>query len=142
MDTFTAAVVQTASVAFDPDRTIEKLADYSAQAAGRGAKLVVFPECMNTGYLFDSAEHCGRQWQTKPEGKKSIHWLVEAGQLPINFLASVDPAIREKIFSHRKSGQARINELFRLVKGRIGKLAATDVETVRNGLTALLGGAR
>ena len=50
MDTFTAAVVQTASVAFDPDRTIEKLADYSAQAAGRGAKLVVFPEAFVGGY--------------------------------------------------------------------------------------------
>ena len=30
----------------------------------------------------------------------------------------------------------------RLVKGEIGKLAAADVETVRNGLTALLGSAR
>ena len=30
----------------------------------------------------------------------------------------------------------------RLVKGKIGKLAAADVVRVRNGLTALLGGAR
>lgn len=62
------------------------------------------------------------------EGKKSIYWLVEAGQLPINFLASIDPEIREKIFSHRKSGQARINELFRLVQGRI--IPRVAIETV------------
>jgi len=49
------------------------------------------------------------------EGKKSIHWLVEAGQLPVNLLATLDPETREKILSHRKSGQARINELFRLM---------------------------
>jgi hypothetical protein len=62
------------------------------------------------------------------EGKKSIHWLVEEGQLPINFLATVDPQIRERIFSHRKSGQARINELFRLVQGRI--IPRVAIETV------------
>jgi hypothetical protein len=62
------------------------------------------------------------------EAKKSIHWLVEAGQLPINFLTSVDPEIRKKIFSHRKSGQARINELFRLVQGRI--IPRVAIETV------------
>ena len=62
------------------------------------------------------------------EGKKSILWLVEAAELPINFLASLDPGIREKIFSHSKSGQARINELFRLVQGRIVPRVA--IETV------------
>lgn len=61
-------------------------------------------------------------------GKKSIHWLVDAGQLPLNFLASLDPGIREKIFSHRKSGQARINELFRLVQGRI--IPRVAIETI------------
>jgi hypothetical protein len=62
------------------------------------------------------------------EGKKSIHWLIEAGRLPVNFIASIDPEIREKIFSHKKSGQARINELFRLVQGRI--IPRVAIETV------------
>lgn len=62
------------------------------------------------------------------EGKKSIQWLVEEGQLPINFLATVDPDIREQIFSNRKSGQACINELFRLVQGRI--IPRVAIETV------------
>jgi len=62
------------------------------------------------------------------EGKKSIQWLIEAGQLPVNFVASLDPAIRNRIFSHSKSGQARINELFRSVQGRI--IPRVAIETV------------
>jgi nitrilase len=50
MPPFTAAVVQTASVAFDPDRTIDKLSDYVVRAALRGARLVVFPEAFVGGY--------------------------------------------------------------------------------------------
>lgn len=62
------------------------------------------------------------------EGKKSIHWLIEAGQLPVNFLSTIDSEIRERIFSHGKSGQLRINELFRLVQGRI--IPRIAIETV------------
>ena len=61
-------------------------------------------------------------------GKKSIHWVVESGELPVNFLATLDPQTREKIYSHRESGQARINELFRLVQGRI--IPRVVIETV------------
>jgi nitrilase len=50
MKTFTAAVVQTASVAFDPKRTIEKLGDFTGNAASKGAELVVFPEAFVGGY--------------------------------------------------------------------------------------------
>ncbi len=50
MTPFTAAVVQTAAVAFDPARTVEKLGDYAARAASSGAKLVVFPEAFVGGY--------------------------------------------------------------------------------------------
>ncbi|HXF52798.1 MAG TPA: nitrilase-related carbon-nitrogen hydrolase [Hyphomicrobiaceae bacterium] len=50
MTPFTAAVVQTASVAFDAARTIEKAAPLIAEAARRGAKLVVFPEAFVGGY--------------------------------------------------------------------------------------------
>ncbi|MFZ1106187.1 MAG: nitrilase-related carbon-nitrogen hydrolase [Hyphomicrobiaceae bacterium] len=50
MKPFIGAVVQTASVAFDPDRTVEKLGDYAAKAASGGAKLVVFPEAFVGGY--------------------------------------------------------------------------------------------
>jgi predicted amidohydrolase len=55
---FRAAVVQTLAELGDIDANIALLRDYTREAVRQGAKLVVFPECMNTGYLFDSVEHC------------------------------------------------------------------------------------
>jgi nitrilase len=50
MSKFTAAVVQTASVAFNPDATVDKVDAFTKQAADKGAKLVVFPEAFVGGY--------------------------------------------------------------------------------------------
>jgi nitrilase len=47
---YTAAVVQAAPVAFDPERTLDKVADLTADAARRGAKLVLFPEAFVSAY--------------------------------------------------------------------------------------------
>jgi len=44
------AVVQAAPILFDTPRTLQKLADLAADAAGRGAELVVFPEALVGGY--------------------------------------------------------------------------------------------
>lgn len=57
---FRAAVVQTLAALGDLDANIELLTRYTEEAVRLGAKLVVFPECMNTGYLFDSAGHCAK----------------------------------------------------------------------------------
>jgi nitrilase len=45
-----AAVAQAASVAFDRERTLEKVERLTAEAAGEGAQLVVFPEAFVSGY--------------------------------------------------------------------------------------------
>jgi nitrilase len=50
MTTTRAAVVQAASVAFDRERTLVKLADLAADAARSGADLAVFPEAFVGGY--------------------------------------------------------------------------------------------
>jgi nitrilase len=44
------AVVQAASVAFDRERTLEKVRDLAADAARQGAQLVLFPEAFVSGY--------------------------------------------------------------------------------------------
>lgn len=44
------AVIQAASVAFNRDRTLEKLRALAADAAGRGARLALFPEAFVSGY--------------------------------------------------------------------------------------------
>lgn len=49
-ETFTAAVVQAAPIAFERERTLEKLRDLAADAARRGARLAVFPEAFVSAY--------------------------------------------------------------------------------------------
>jgi len=47
---FTAAVVQSSPVVFEPKATLAKVRDLTADAAKRGAKLVVFPEAFVSAY--------------------------------------------------------------------------------------------
>jgi predicted amidohydrolase len=65
---FRAAAVQTLSRLGDYDHNIELVVRYVEDAVRQGAELVVFPECMDTGYLFDSAEHCRALAETIPDG--------------------------------------------------------------------------
>jgi nitrilase len=50
MTVFTAAVVQAAPVGFDVPRTLDKLADLTADAGRRGAKIALFPEAFVSAY--------------------------------------------------------------------------------------------
>jgi nitrilase len=45
-----AAIVQAGSVVFDRERSIQKAAHLMLEAAGRGARIVVFPEAFIPGY--------------------------------------------------------------------------------------------
>jgi nitrilase len=47
---FLVAVVQATPVIFQRERTLEKVAELAAEAAGRGARLVLFPEAFVPGY--------------------------------------------------------------------------------------------
>jgi nitrilase len=50
MSKFTAAVVQHAPIVFDSERTLERVHDLTAEAAGLGAALVLFPEAFVSAY--------------------------------------------------------------------------------------------
>lgn len=52
-----AAVVQTTSDLGDLDLNIARSRTHVAEAVRQGAQLVVLPECMNSGYLYDSKPH-------------------------------------------------------------------------------------
>jgi nitrilase len=47
---FKVAVVQAAPVAFDRERTLEKVGSLAREAAGKGARLVLFPEAFVSAY--------------------------------------------------------------------------------------------
>ena len=72
---FRAAVVQTLAVLGDIDANIDLLNRYTEEAVRTGAKLIVFPECMNTGYLFDSKEHCAKV--AEPINGPFVHAMAE-----------------------------------------------------------------
>src|SRR5262249_1306345 len=55
---FRAAAAQTLARLGDVQYNIEISTQLVNEAVRQGAELVVLPECMNTGYLFDSADHC------------------------------------------------------------------------------------
>lgn len=65
---FRAAAVQTLAKLGDFDFNIALATKFTEDAVRQGAELVVFPECMDTGYLFDSPEHCRELAETVPGG--------------------------------------------------------------------------
>jgi nitrilase len=66
--TVRASVVQAASVAFDRDRSIDRVAELTARAAAEGAELVVFPEAFVGGYP-KRADFGARVGFRSPEGR-------------------------------------------------------------------------
>jgi predicted amidohydrolase len=65
---YRAAVVQTLAKLGDYDFNLALCVRYTDEAVRQGAELVVFPECMDTGYLFDSAQHCQALAERVPGG--------------------------------------------------------------------------
>src|SRR5712692_101940 len=61
---FRAAAAQTLARLGD----IELATQLVSEAVRQGAELVVLPECMDTGYLFDSPDHCRALAERVPDG--------------------------------------------------------------------------
>ncbi|GID94541.1 NaeI family type II restriction endonuclease [Amorphoplanes digitatis] len=68
-----------------------------------------------------------RKTQLNQRGASQIQWLFRNAQLPPNILLSLDAATIAKIFAS-SSGQARINNLCRLVTGR--RIGRNTIATV------------
>ena len=68
---FKAAVVQIASIPADPLATAEKAAAHLREAAGQGARLVVFPEALIGGYP-KGASFGAPIGMRKPEGREAF----------------------------------------------------------------------
>src|ERR1019366_8315434 len=71
------AVVQAAPVMFDTSKSLQKLADLSANAAKQGAELVVFPEAFMGGYPkgHDFGVTLGIR---SPDGREEFRRLLES----------------------------------------------------------------
>jgi hypothetical protein len=98
------------------------------------------PECWGELLLVCSANDAAAEWsvgvvRARPEylrgganrdgktglndaGRAAIEWIFWGEQMPANVLLQIDPEVLDQIMSP-KSGQKRVNELFRLVTGRV-----------------------
>jgi predicted amidohydrolase len=98
---FRAAAVQTLARLGDYDHNIKLAMKYVEDAVRQGAELVVFPECMDTGYLFDSVEHCRSLAETMTDGPfaRALSALSKKHSIYIaSGVTEWDPA-KEKIFN-------------------------------------------
>lgn len=66
MSTIRVAAVQMDPVLGDREGNLRVIRDRLAEAAGAGARIVVFPECALTGYCFDSREEATAQAEPVP----------------------------------------------------------------------------
>jgi predicted amidohydrolase len=98
---FRAAAVQTLARLGDFDHNIALATKYVEDAVRQGAELVVFPECMDTGYLFDSPAHCRQLAETMTDGPfvKALSALAKQHAIYIaSGVTEWDPA-RQKLFN-------------------------------------------
>lgn len=98
---FRAAAVQTLAALGDFEHNIALATKFTEDAVRQGAELIVFPECMDTGYLFDSPEHCRELAETVPDGP-FVSALADLSRKHGVYIASGitewDPK-REKVFN-------------------------------------------
>jgi nitrilase len=78
MNAVRVAVVQSAPVAFDRERTLEKARHLIADAAGRGAQLILFPEAFVSGYP-RGLDFGARVGSRTPEGRELFRRYWESG---------------------------------------------------------------
>ncbi|MFD1703497.1 carbon-nitrogen hydrolase family protein [Methylopila henanensis] len=98
---FRAAAVQTLARLGDYDHNIALATSYVEEAVRQGCELIVFPECMDTGYLFDSAEHARDLAETVTDGPfvKALSALAaKHGVYIASGITEWDPA-KNKIFN-------------------------------------------
>ncbi len=88
----TAAVVQAAPVVFDQERTLEKLRDLAADAAGQGAQITLFPEAFVSAYPkgLDFGARVGmRKAEGREEYRRYFDSAVDVPGPAVDFLSRV-----------------------------------------------------
>ncbi len=88
----TAAVVQAAPVVFDQERTLEKLRDLAADAAGQGADITLFPEAFISAYPkgLDFGARVGmRKAEGREEYRRYFDSAVDVPGPAVDFLSCV-----------------------------------------------------
>lgn len=91
-DTLTIAAAQIAPVWLDRTRTIDKVCTWIADAAGAGAEVVAFGECLVPGYPFWLERTDGARFESPAQKQWHAHYLDQAVQVEAGHLARVAQA--------------------------------------------------
>ncbi|MFT3801859.1 MAG: carbon-nitrogen hydrolase family protein [Burkholderiaceae bacterium] len=97
---YRAAAVQTLAKVGDVQANLEICRHYVKEAARQGVKLLVFPECMSVGYLYDNVEHARKI--AEPVDGPFVSGLAKMAREHDMFIASGMTewdAQRQKIFN-------------------------------------------
>jgi len=85
----TVAVVQMPVVLGDKEKNLAKTAELSRRAVNDGAKLLVFPELCNTGYVFNSRQEVINLAEKVPDGNSILFWEALATELQVYMILGV-----------------------------------------------------
>src|SRR3954454_21514760 len=98
---FRAAAAQTLARLGDIEHNIALATDLVNEGVRQGAELLVLPECMNTGYLFDSPEHARALAEPIPDGRFVCALSTLAKQHGVYIASGITEwdASRQKIFN-------------------------------------------
>jgi Restriction endonuclease NaeI len=96
-----------------PTEAVDQLCLLVAGDESRGTFEVGLLRC--AGPLLNAGMNKDGKRTISKDGRARIRWLVAGGTLPPNFLATLDPAVREAIMAE-PPGQRRVRKLFTLVQ--------------------------
>jgi nitrilase len=91
----TVACVQAEPVIFDRERTIDKLASLTGEAAGAGAQLVVFPEAFVPAYPSSSWARALASWNDERAKAAFARLAAESVEIPGPAVERIGEAARE-----------------------------------------------
>lgn len=88
------SLLRVACVQMNPEigatqRNVERSVAFAAEAAARGAGLVVLPELCNTGYVFETREEAFALAEPVPDGPTTQRWLDAARQHRLTLVAGI-----------------------------------------------------
>lgn len=98
MPKFKIAAVQTYSRLADADSNLETMRNSIREAACKGAKLVVFPECMNSGYVWRDQVHAVECADPVP-GKFTAEIARLAAELGVHVATGLSERDGEKVYN-------------------------------------------
>jgi len=98
VDLIKVAAVQTQPILFDKEQNLKKMLQFVDEALEAGAKLIVFPECALTGYVFESEAETKKEAETIP-GPSTDVFVAKAKECDVFIVFGMVEICDEKFYN-------------------------------------------